>query len=92
MKTETKRAIGAGLIGGVLGYVFGRITAPARRPPAERVAPDVPPLQRMAGDMVYMCDQIRGPALELESALADDREIDTAEAYALMQQITRLAR
>jgi hypothetical protein len=92
MQKATKRAIGIGLISGVVGYILGRATAPARLPPAERVAPDVPPLQRMAGDIVYMCDQIRGPALELEAALADDREIDPGEAYALMQQVTRLAR
>jgi hypothetical protein len=90
MKQSTKMAIGIGLMGGALGYVLGRLTAPPRLPPGERVAPDVPALQRIAGDIVYMCDQVRPTALQLQAALADDRQIDASEAFAIMQQAGRL--
>lgn len=91
MNKATKKTFalvgGGAVVGIILGSAFKRCPAIA---PAARGEPDIPALQRIAGDIVNMCDMIRGPALQLEEALADDGEISTAEAYALYQQFQRL--
>ena len=91
MKESTKKTIAISVVGGFVGYMIGRATGPCPAVSAGRDAPDIPALQRISGDLVYMCDQIRPIALQLESALADDQEISTSEAYALWNQMRRLA-
>lgn len=93
MQKSTKKTIAILAGGSILGFILGRTTqsCPAL-PPGSSGAPDVPALQRISADLVNMCDQIRPVALQLEAALADDREISTSEAYALYRQFSRMTR
>lgn len=92
MKRETKKTIALVVGGTIVGWMLGNSTKTCPRQGGAREEPDIPQLQRIAGDLVNMCEQITPVALQIEASLADDREIDAGEAYAMYQQFRTLSR